>query len=122
MAGGDSLWLGMSPEEIALGDLQVNFPKREVLVSGNPARLTSIEFRMLSELSALGGQVLTYEHLLHKVWGPDNSGDLRPMRTVVRSLRQKLGDDASNPKYIFTQPRVGYLMAKGDRVSPSRPG
>ncbi|MCE2528064.1 MAG: winged helix-turn-helix domain-containing protein [Actinomycetia bacterium] len=56
------------------------------------------------------------------MWGPDNSGDLRPMRTVVRSPRQKLGGDASNPKYILTQPRVGYLMAKGERVSPSRPG
>ena len=42
-------------------------------------------------------------------------GDVRPMRTVVSSLRRKLGDDADNPTYIFTEPRVGYRFAKGER-------
>ena len=59
---------------------------------------------------------LTYEHLLQRVWGQGNSGDLRPMRTVVRALRHKLGDDANSPAYIFTDLRVGYGMPKGEET------
>ena len=48
------------------------------------------------------------------VWGEKSSGDVRPMRTIVSKLRRKLGDDADNPIYIFTEPRVGYRMPKGN--------
>ena len=58
---------------------------------------------------------MTYEHLLKRIWGAKSDGDVRPMRTVVSSLRRKLGDDADNPTYIFTEPRVGYRMPKGRR-------
>ena len=57
--------------------------------------------------------VRPYEHLLERVWGEKSSGDVRPMRTIVSKLRRKLGDDADNPTYIFTEPRVGYRMPKG---------
>ena len=50
---------------------------------------------------------------LLRVWGPENNGDVRPMRTVVNTLRRKLGDNADLPTYIFTEPRVGYRMAEG---------
>ena len=103
-------------EEYVLGDLHIHFAKREVTMDGRSVHLTGIEYRMLYELSVHAGQVLPYRHLLREVWGPGNSGDLRPMRTVVRSLRQKLGDDASNPKYISTEARVGYLMKLGEMV------
>ena len=69
---------------------------------------------MLAELSANGGRVLTYEHLLERVWGGKSSGDVRPMRTIVGNLRRKLGHDADNPTYIFTEPRVGYRNPKGE--------
>ena len=58
--------------------------------------------------------MLAYEHLLQQVWGQGNSGALRPMRTVVRALRHKLGDDANSPTYIFTDLPVGYRMPKGE--------
>ena len=60
--------------------------------------------------------MLTYEHLLRRVWrlDPDIDTDLRPMRTAISSLRRKLGDDAEDPTYIFTQLRVGYRMPKGE--------
>ena len=74
--------------------------------------MTAIEYRMLAELAAIAGRALTYEHLLLRVWGPNNNGDLRPMRTVVTTLRRRLSDDAGSPRYIFTEPRVGYLMAE----------
>ena len=56
--------------------------------------------------------MLTYEHLLRQVWGVDGDADVRPMRTVISSLRRKLGDDADNPAYIFTEPRIGYRLAR----------
>ena len=55
---------------------------------------------------------MTYEHLLQRVWGVDGDADLRPMRTVISSLRRKLGDDADNPAYIFTELRAGYRLAR----------
>ena len=54
------------------------------------------------------------EVLLQRVWGPERTGEPGLVREVVKRLRRKLGDDAGNPAYIFTEPRVGYRMAKGD--------
>ena len=56
--------------------------------------------------------MLTYEHLLRRVWRLD--ADIRPMRTAIGSIRRKLGDAAENPAYIFTEIRVGYRMPKGE--------
>ena len=52
--------------------------------------------------------------LLTRVWGEKSEGDLRPMRTMMGKLRRKLGEDVEQPRYIFTEPRVGYRMAKGE--------
>ena len=60
------------------------------------------------------GRVLTHDQLLQRVWGLTNSGGSGPVRTVVKNLRRKLGDDADNPAYIFTKRRVGYWMEKGE--------
>ena len=101
-------------EPYVLGDLTIDYAERRVTLAGRPVRLVPMEYRMLTELSASAGRVLTYEHLLYRVWGERGSNDIRPMRTIVRKLRQKLDDDAGNPTYIFTEPRVGYRMAKGE--------
>ena len=83
-------------------------------LAGRPIQLTAIEYGMLVELSTNAGRVLTYEHLLRRVWGLDADADVRPMRTALSSIRRKLGDDAENPAYIFTELRVGYRMPKGE--------
>ena len=90
-----------SAESYVLGDLTIDYAHRAVTLSDRPVRFTAIEYRMLVELSANAGRVLTYDHLLRRVWGLGNNGDLRPMRTVISSIRHKLGDEAGNPKYIF---------------------
>ena len=56
--------------------------------------------------------MVTYENLLERVWGAEADADVRPIRTVISTLRRNLGDDADNPTYIFTEPRVGYRMPK----------
>ena len=97
-----------------LGDLTIDYAERRVTFAGRPLPLIAMEYRLLAELSANAGRLLTYEHLLERVWGEKSSGDVRPMRTIVSKLRRKLGDDADNPIYIFTEPRVGYRMPKGE--------
>ncbi len=97
-----------------LGELTIDYDERRVSVAGRPVQLTAIEYRTLAELSVNAGRVLTYEHLLRWVWKLEADADIRPMRTVVSSLRRKLGDDAENPTYIFTELRVGYRMPKGE--------
>ena len=97
------------------GDLTINFAERLVTVAGSMVRLTATEYEVLVELALNAGRVVTHERLLGRVWKPSSSGDARHLRTVVKNLRRKLGDNASNPTNIFTEPRVGYRMPKGDR-------
>ena len=101
-------------EPYVLGDLAVDYGLRSVTVAGRPIELTDVEYRMLSELSVNAGRVLTHDQLLHRIWGSWRSGDSGPVRTIVKRLRQKLGDDANSPRYIFTEPRVGYRMGRGE--------
>ena len=101
-------------EPYVMGDLTIDYVERRVTLAGRPLPLIAMEYRLLTELSANAGRLLTYEHLLERVWGEKSSGDVRPMRTIVSKLRRKLGDDADNPIYIFTEPRVGYRMPRGE--------
>ena len=98
-------------EPYVLGDLTVNYAERRVTVAGRPVRLTATEYKLLFELSINAGRVLTHDQLLGRVWGRDYSGDSLLLRSFVKKLRGKLKDDANSPRYIFTEPRVGYRMA-----------
>ena len=100
-------------EPYVLGDLTIDYAERRVTVAGRPVRLTAAEYKLLFELSVNGGRALTHDQLLRRVWGLTNSGDKRVLRTLVKKLRRKLNDDASNPTYIFAELRVGYRMPKG---------
>ena len=98
-------------EPYVLGDLTLDYAGRRVTLAGRPVRLTNIEYRLLSELSLHAGRILSYDHLLQRIWGPGHTADLRPLRAAVKNLRRKLGDQASRPTWIFNEPRVGYRMA-----------
>ena len=99
-------------EPFLLGDLAIDYAERLVTVEGRQVQLTATEYKLLSELTAAAGRVLTHKQLLRMVWGPLYSSDSRIVHTYVKQLRHKLGDDARHPRYIFTEPRVGYRMAK----------
>ena len=95
-----------------LGDLTIDYVDRLVTLSGSSVRLSPTEYKLLYELSISAGRVLTHDQILERVWGPEYSGENELLRSAVRNLRRKLGDDAADPRYIFTEPRVGYRMAK----------
>ena len=115
-------WAGPDPlDPFVLDELVIDYVTRQVTLAGEPVRLTAIEYRTLVELSLNAGQVLTYEYLLRKIWDVGSHGDLRPMRTVMSTLRRRLGDDADSPTYIFTEPRVGYGMAIADSREANPP-
>ena len=103
-----------SREPYVLGDLTINYAERRVSVAGRSVHLSATEYKLLFELSVNAGRVLTHDQLLRRVWDQDNSEGSQLLRTYVTYLRSKLGDDAKSPAYIFTEPRVGYRMAKPD--------
>ena len=105
---------GEPSEPFLLGDLTIDYAERGVSVAGRRVRLTPIEYDLLFELSVNAGRVLTHDALLQRVWGNNHSRGTSAVRTAVKRLRRKLGDDAGNPKYILTEPRVGYCMARQD--------
>ena len=101
------------------GDLSVDFISRSVTLAGQVVELTGIEYRLLSELALSAGEVVPHDGLYRRVWGETNTGGSGPLRSVVKRLRRKLGDDADEPVYIFTHPRVGYRMVAGDGLEQS---
>ena len=104
---------GEGREPYRLGDLTIDYGERSVSVSDRTLELTATEYRLLTELSTSAGRVLTHDQILQRVWGKGYSGDDgQLLRVFVTKLRRKLGDDAHDPRYIITVPRVGYRMAK----------
>ncbi len=99
-------------EPYQLQDLTIDYAVRRVSLAGRVVQLTSIEYRLLYELSVNSDRVLSHEHLLLRVWGQGNSGRPGAVRTIVKNLRRKLGDDADSPRYILTETGAGYRMPK----------
>ena len=100
----------------AVGGLSIDYALRRATVDGEPVDLTATEYAVLYELTVHAPRVLTHAVLLQRVWGPEKVGEPWLVRDMVRRLRRKLGDDADNPRYIITEPRVGYRMAMGETV------
>ncbi len=94
-----------------VGDLVIDYSRRDVSLGCESVHLTATEYRLLAELSAHAGRVMTHDQLLERVWGYDDAGDPGLVRSVVKRLRQKLGDAAGEPTYLFTRRGVGYWMA-----------
>ena len=95
-----------------VADVSVNYDARTLNVSGSQVQLTATEYKLLYELSKNAGRILTQDELLHRVWGAEYIGEPQLLRSYVKSLRQKLGDNARSPSYIFTEHGIGYRMAK----------
>jgi len=96
------------------GDLEVDFSRRLVKRRGQTVRLTGTEYELLAYLVSHHGKVLTHRELLRKVWGPEYGEESEYLRVFIRQLRSKIEDDPSNPKFIVTEPRIGYRFVKPD--------
>ncbi|MGN6370960.1 MAG: response regulator [Phycisphaerae bacterium] len=93
------------------GDLRVDLARREVSLAGKPIHLTPTEYRLLTTLVKHAGRVLTHKQLLAEVWGPHSSQEPHYLRVYMNQLRQKLEPDPAQPRYLLTEPAVGYRLA-----------
>lgn len=93
---------------IEFGEVRVDLSRRVVTRRGAQVHLTPIEYRLLCVLLANTGKVMTQRHLLREVWGPSSVESNHYLRVYVSHLRQKLEDDATQPKYLLTETGVGY--------------
>ena len=101
------------PEPFSAAELRIDYDLRRVTLAEKPVQLTPTEYGLLHELTVNAGRVLSHDQLLQSVWGPERKGEHRLLRDVVKRLRRKLGDVAHNPKYIYTESRIGYRMLEG---------
>lgn len=93
------------------GELQIHFPQHLVTMDGEQIKLTPVEFNLLRQLVINRGKVLTHRMLLQQVWGPEYADEREYVRVFVNRLRRKLHDDSEAPRYIRTEPGVGYSFA-----------
>ncbi|TMC93537.1 MAG: response regulator transcription factor, partial [Chloroflexi bacterium] len=92
------------------GYLYMNMVKRQVRVGDRDIRLTPTEFELLRQLMLYAGKVLTHRSLLRAVWGPEYGEEADYLRVYVRQLRLKVEKEPSNPRYIITEPGIGYVF------------
>jgi two-component system KDP operon response regulator KdpE len=103
------------PHSLNTPDLQIDFDSRRVRVRGQETRLTPKEFDLLRYLVSQAGKPVPHRELLQAVWGPDYGDEPEYLRVFVNQLRKKIEVNPSKPKYILTEPWVGYrFIAAGD--------
>jgi two-component system KDP operon response regulator KdpE len=105
---------GGEPGVVQLGpDIRVDLANRVVVVRGEEVHLTPIEFKLLATLVRHAGTVLTHRHLLTEVWGPEHGQQAHYLRVYMTSLRHKLERQPARPKYLITEPGIGYRLRVG---------
>jgi len=95
---------------VQVDELVVDLARRVVTVAGEEVRLTPIEYRLLAVLARHAGRVLTHEQLLREVWGPGYATQHHYVRVYMAQLRQKIEPDPSRPRWLVTEPGVGYRL------------
>ena len=103
--------MNMNKEDTySVGDLYIDFSKREVRVAGKMVHLTQIEYKIVSMLCHYAGRVLTYDYLINNIWGPHAKCDNQILRVNMANIRRKLEKNPAEPEYLFTEVGVGYRM------------
>lgn len=101
------------------GELKVDLLHRRVTVAGREVHLTPNEFKLLTMLVKHAGMVLTHRQLLKEVWGPGSGNETHYVRVYMNQLRQKLEQDPARPRYLLTEPGVGYRLVTDESTNPS---
>ena len=103
--------VGREPETVIdLGELRLDLARRQVFARGEEVHLTPIEYKLFSVLMRHAGKVLTHRQLLKEVWGPPYVDQFQYVRVYMGQLRHKLELDATRPRYLVTEPSVGYRL------------
>jgi two-component system KDP operon response regulator KdpE len=97
--------------QLTRGDLTIDFDRRRVSVAGAEVRLTPKEFELLTLLVAHAGRVLTHRAILKAIWGQHSTDQPEHLRVLMGQLRKKIEPDPAHPKYLITEPWVGYRFA-----------
>jgi two-component system KDP operon response regulator KdpE len=97
----------------SLDNLKVDLARRQVFVGDKEIHLTPIEYRLLSTMIKHAGKVITHNQLLKEVWGPDSVYETHYLRVYMAQLRRKIEADPARPRFILTEPGVGYRLAEG---------
>lgn len=99
-------------EPLQIGDLYIDFARREVFLNGKAIELTRIEYDLLHILVTNRGQVLTHKQLLEKVWGPEYENETQYLWVNISRLRKKLEPTSDSPRYIQNQLGIGYMFSE----------
>jgi two-component system KDP operon response regulator KdpE len=95
---------------LEIGDLRVDLEKRLVTVDGEPVSLTPIEYDLLRLFARNEGKLLTHPTILREIWGPAYREESNYLHVYVSHLRRKFEPDPARPRYLLTQPGVGYRL------------
>lgn len=101
---------GSDEPVFVLDKLRIDLAHRQVFFQDAEVRLTPIEYKLLTTLIRYAGRVVTQQQLLKEVWGPDYSKETHYLRIFMAQLRHKLEADPTHPKYLITEPGVGYRL------------
>jgi two-component system KDP operon response regulator KdpE len=96
--------------QIRIGDLVIDLEARQISSNGRPVHLTPIEFDLLRVLAMHRGKLVTHRQLLHEVWGPGYENETHYLRVHVAHIRAKIEPAPSRPRYLVTEPGVGYRL------------
>jgi DNA-binding response OmpR family regulator len=100
-----------TPSILSIGDLTIDLARRRVVRQGEEIHLTPTEYKLLRELATNRGKVLLHGELLARVWGPEYRDEVDYLWNYVRYLRHKIEPDPAHPRYLLSEPGVGYVLA-----------
>ena len=106
------LWDERPEPTFRSGALVIDFARHRVTLDGQEVNLTATEYRILSYLARNADRIVTPDQILQRVWDKEYIGETHLLQVNIARLRQKLGDNPRNPKYILTRSGIGYMMRK----------
>lgn len=100
--------------KFVIRQLVIDYDKRHVYLNGEDVHFTQTEYKLIELLSKYAGRVLTYEHIIKSIWGPNAGDDNQILRVNMANIRRKIEVNPAEPEYIFTEIGVGYRMLESD--------